>query len=440
MGRVCLAAIILASCLRSIPALAQPGAVASQPRDTLPMSAPVAAPRDTLTLDEALREALAFNARLPVAARNVDIARERVREARGRLFPRLLFDGDVHSGVPQTYGTGDARFQLVGVDTLMGAGRRAAGAVSRFQVTAAMAGYRATERDVALEVRLRYAEYQQAATEVAFREAGLASLRRYLEIVRSLQAAGQGVSSDVLRTEVRLGTEEADVTAARNRLDGARFALNELMGRAPNAPLALAPLPAPLPPPEITGEPWLASPDVRQAQASARSAQAAVGVTRAERQPQISVSANVGAQPLLGPSSAGSPLNSGRGVGGEITLGFTVPLWDAGVYRSRLAQVQLLARQAGDSATVVLRQSRLAWERAYAELGRLYGEVQRRERTVPVARDSYLLAESTYRGGVGTALEVLDAYTMWIAANQAYADAVLRFRQAQAQLIRWGGP
>jgi len=398
------------------------------------------APGDSLTLQEAIREASAYNAHLPIAASNVAIARARLREAQGRLFPRLLVDGDIHNGVPQSYATGDARLQLVGVDTLLGAGRRATRAVSRLEVSAAVAGYRATERDVQLNVRLWFSAYQQAASEIAFREAGLELLRRYLAVVQSLQASGQGTNADVLRTRVRLGTEEADVSVARNRLDDARFALNELMGRVPDSPLVLANQPAPAAPQLPAGEPWRATPDVQAAQAVQKAAQAAIGITRAERSPQLSVAADIGAQPLLGPAAAGSPLNNGRGAGAEITLGFTIPLWDAGVYRARLTQARLIAQQAGDSATVVLRESRLAWQRAAAELTRLYGEVQTRAQTLPIARDSYLLAESTYRGGAGTSLEVLDAYTAWIAANQAYSDAVLRYRQAQAQFIRWGTP
>lgn len=110
------------------------------------------------------------------------------------------------------------------------------------------------------------------------------------------------------------------------------------------------------------------------------------------------------------------------------------------MYKARLAQAQLAARQAGDSATVVLRHSRLAWQRAAAELQRLYGEVQARARTILLAHDSYLLAESLYRGGSGSTLEALDAYPLWIGANQSYADAVLRYRQAAAQYLRWGTP
>lgn len=420
--------------------LAFPQRARAQQRAGTAATPAAAADTQPVTLAEALREARNRNARLPAAASSVDIARARIREARARLFPRLLAAGDLHLGAPQTYATNDALAQLVAVDTLFGAGRQAATRVTRAALTAATAGYQVTERDVELSVRLWFAAYEQAAAEIAFRRAGLVLLQRYLTEVQSLQAAGQATLSDVLQTRVRLGTEQGDIIAAQSRRDDARVALNELMGRRPDAPLVLAARGAPDAPPVVTSDAWRFTPDVALAEANVAAARAAVGITRAERLPQLTLNANVGTQPLLGPASAGAPLNTGRGTGGELTLGVILPIWDAGVYRARLAQAQLLARQAGENATVVMRESRLAWVRALTELNRLYGEVQTRAQTIPTARDAYLLAESAYRGGSGLSLDVLNAYTLWITANQAYSSAVMRYRQAEAQFIRWGAP
>jgi outer membrane protein TolC len=55
-----------------------------------------------------------------------------------------------------------------------------------------------------------------------------------------------------------------------------------------------------------------------------------------------------------------------------------------------------------------------------------------------VARDAYLQAESVYRGGQGTALNVLDAYDAWIQADQNRLDVVYSYRVAEAELYRWG--
>jgi outer membrane protein TolC len=66
--------------------------------------------------------------------------------------------------------------------------------------------------------------------------------------------------------------------------------------------------------------------------------------------------------------------------------------------------------------------------------------VQIREQAVPLARDAYLIAASLYRGGSGTALDVLDAFSSLLAAAQSRSDAVLGFRIAEATALRWGSP
>jgi outer membrane protein TolC len=404
--------------------------------------------QEPLTLDQALRVARSANAHLPIASLNRDIAQSQLREAQARLWPRLLLDGDAHAGTPQTYATNDARLQLIGIDTLYDGGRlRGNIAVARRQVAAAGAGYRVVEKDVELAVRLRFSEAGRAATEIAARQGGLLRLQNYLALIQARRAAGQGVSGDLLRTRSRLADEEANIADAERRLDEAHLELNNLLGRAPRAPLTLAPLPPPpspslLVPDSMPGDtlpaPWLRTPEVRAAEASLAIARANIGLTRAERRPTLAVSADVGVMPVWGDTAGPALLNNGRGFGAEVIFSLQLPLWDAGIYRARLGQAQFRRQVAEDSATVVRRESRLGWSRAVAQLEDFYRVLLLRQRNVPLARDAYLQAESLYRGGTGTGLEVIDAYAAWINAQLAEADAIIAYRQAHAQLIRWG--
>ena len=403
-----------------------------------------------LTLDAALREARSANAHLPIASLNRDIARTQLREAQARFWPRLLLDGDGHAGTPQKYATNDARLQLIGVDTLYDGGRlRGNVAVARRQVAVAGAGYRVVEKDVELAVRLRFSEVGRASTEIAARSGGLVRLQNYLALIEARRAAGQGVSGDLLKTRARLANEEANIADAVRRLDEAEVELNNLMGRDPRAPLTLAPLPAPpapsllLPdsiPSDTFPAPWLRTPEVRGAEAGLAIAQANIGLARAERRPTLAVSADVGVMPVWGDTTGPALLNNGRGFGAEVIFSLQLPLWDAGIHRARLGQAQLSRQVAEDSLLVVRRQSQLEWSRAVAQLEDFYRVLLLRQRNVPLARDAYLQAESLYRGGTGTALEVIDAYAAWIDAQLAEADADIAYRQAQAQLIRWGTP
>lgn len=408
-----------------------------------PISGPLAArnpPADTLTLSQALTRAEAANAQLPVAALGVGIARTVVREGRASRFPRLGLESGLNIGGPLAYTTSQGALQLVGFDTLFSGGlQRANIRAAEYRVAGASAGFRMAVKDVDLAVRLRFSEFLRAEDEITFRTQGIERLRTYLTQVRQRRAAGQPVGGDVLTTQVRLGSEEALLADAERSLDEARLRLNDLLGRIPDSPLAVAPLPAQPAPPDTARASWTLAPELRQAEANSAAAQAGIAATRAERRPQVAVSASLGALPAFGHDQGTGP-NSGSGVGGAVFLSLSMPLLDGGVYRARIDRAQIQSQQSRDSQIVVERQVRLSYQLASAQLMRLHTQVQAWARNVPLARDAYLQTESMYNGGAATALEVLDAYTSWINANQSYADAVLRYRQAEANYLRWGTP
>jgi len=409
---------------------------------SLSLSKPANARNDEppLTLDEALREARNANAHLPVAALGVDIARTSVREVKASRSPNLALTSSVNTGGPLAYTTSQAAAQVVGAATLFDGGlRRANLSAANYRLQGAGAGFRVAEKDVDLTVRLWFSEFLRAENEIAFREQGLERLRSYLSQVEGRKVAGQPVGSDLLTTEVRVGTEEAALADAKRALDEARLQLNDLMGRIPDAPLSVAPLPPPGLPTILAGAPWLATPDVRAAEANTAATQAAITATRSERKPQLQVSANLGALPVFGSDSGTGP-NSGTGLGGAVLFSLSWPFFDGGVFRARLDRARLEAQQARDSEIVVKRQVRFSSQLAATQLARLYQQVQTWNRYIPTARDAYLQTQSMYAGGAATALEVLDAYTSWINSNQAYTDAVVRYRQAEANYIRWGTP
>ncbi|HET8649627.1 MAG TPA: TolC family protein [Gemmatimonadales bacterium] len=396
-----------------------------------------------ITLNQALNEARRANARLPVAATDLRVVRAQLDETRGRFWPRLLADGDLHAGTPQKYATSDARLQLIALDTLYDGGRlRTNQSVVRQQLAAAGAGYRMLEKDVELEVRLAFYDAARAQTEIATRQQGLARLETYRHLVEARRAAGQGVSADLLRVNGRIGSERAELAAATSRLVEAKLELNQLMGRVPDTTLELAPLPVPQPPDSVASRqsPWLRTPEVEAATAGAAIARSGVDLVRAERRPTFALEGNIGVTPVLGDRTAPALLNTGRGAGAEVVLSVTLPLWDKGVYHARLEQAQLARQAAEDSLTIAQQQTRLAWMRAEAQLEGIYRELQIRHQNVDLARDAYLEAESLYRGGGGSSLEVLDAYSDWSDALLAEADTLLAYRQAEAQLEKWGTP
>jgi outer membrane protein TolC len=392
-----------------------------------------------LTLEDALREAHAANAQLPLAAFDTRIGEAQLREARSSRGPRFSIDGDLHGGSPARYAGSDGRLQVLAQQPIYDGGALAAAVgVARAGVGERLARYRIAEKDLDLEVRFGFADLLQLDTVIAMRRLGLARLETYLAAIAARRAAGEGVAADLLKTRVQLGDAEVSLGEAERRRNQTGRAVNDLLGRDPDAPLVLVALPAPVAPPDTVAETWSSAPEVRQAEAEVAVAQSTVALVAAERRPHLAMELNTGTQPAF--RTFGTGINNGQGQGVEFLISLSWPLFDLGGYRARREQGRLVTERARQSEVAARRQVRLAWSLARAELAARYREVQARIRTAALAEDSYLTSESLYRGGGATTLDVLEAYATWIAANEAAAEAVFNYRVAEAQLVRWGTP
>jgi outer membrane protein TolC len=311
-------------------------------------------------------------------------------------------------------------------------------AVLRAESEAGQARYRIAEKDLDVQVRVGFATVLELDTAIAVRREGVVRLRTYRAAIQARLAAGEGVAADLLRTRVQIGDAEANLADAVRLRDQARLALNDLLSRDPGAPLELEPLPPPTAPPDSIPETWSVAPDVRQAEAEAAAARSGVALITADRRPHLDLEVNAGAQPAFG--TFGTGINNGQGWGTELLLSLNWPLFDAGGYRARRDQARLRVDQTVRADVAVRRQARLAWSQARVELVARYREVETRTRTAAIAEDSYLAAQSLYRGGGATALDVLEAYATWVTASEAVAEAVFSYHVAEAQLVRWGTP
>ena len=397
-----------------------------------------------MTLDEVLRRAREANVKLPQASLETEAGEEKIREARAERWMKVAVDGDFVYAPPGGYdpvvtNAGEARLQLTGRQPILdGGAHRAAIDRARSERDAAAARFRVAEKDLEVEVRSRFAEWLEADAELAVRRRGIERLRRYRTSLESRKAAGQGIAADLLKTDVRLAADEADAIEAESRQSEATVELNSLMGLPADAPLALAPLPPPAPPAPAPAAASAVAPEVAEAQALERGAEADIRSAQAERRPHLFASADVG---WWGADTTRWSLERWRRDAG-FSLGMQVSwlLWDFGASEARVSRAKLDARRARLEITARRREAELQRAKAAATAGAMARQIEVLTRAEPSARDAYLDAESRYRGGAATSLEVIDAYAASVDASVKLAQAVSRLRIAEALELRWETP
>jgi len=209
---------------------------------------------------------------------------------------------------------------------------------------ASSARYRVAEKDLDVEVTSRYAELVETEEESQARRGGLERLRRYRTSLESRKASGQGVAADLLKTDVRIASDEADAIDADARAAQARTELNVLMGRAPDAPLTVVAPPIPTGAPAASTGPPPESPEVREAEALARGTDADVLAAEAERKPHLFASADAG---WWGADTTRWSIDRWRRDAG-FSLGLQVSwlLFDFGASDARIARARIEGRRA----------------------------------------------------------------------------------------------
>ena len=402
---------------------------------------------EALTIEQALREARAANAQLPLGALDVASARERLAEAKARRWLQVSLQAGLRYSPPfASYGSdvnGENLQAVVTQPLYVGDGIDARVRAAEADVAGRTARYRADEKSLELEVRLRFARYEQIRESLALRREGLRQLEDYATRIEERKAAGQPVTADLLKTRARALAETATIRALERQVAEVGLEINDLLGRAPEQPLVVARLSDPAAPDVVTpsSQPWRVAPEIREAAWEVRVAAENIDVATAARRPHVTAILDAG---LLGGGIGASPswvrpadrLRNDAGVSAGVTLSWTV--FDLGIISAQVAQARLARDRSAQSLVVAERNARLEWSRAHTLRAGTYDELQVRVRAVPMAHDAYLEAASLYRGGQGTALDVLDSYANWIAAADAHLATLYEYRAARAALDRWG--
>jgi len=256
------------------------------------------------TLEDAIAAARRHAPEIAVADAETDAAKARLDQARSGRLPTATLSGTVGYGRldPQNFfGLGAAnvtpRTAQMRVEQPLFTGGRVGAGIDRARagIAGAEAGQGGARAQLAMAVTQAYGDVLTAARMLILYERLLAETNEIERQARLRYRAGESPSTDVAQAGARLAEARAGLARAQGMQVSAHAHFTNLTGLEP---LDLRPLPANPPLPATLGEAMEEAlrnnPQIVQAQAGLRAAQAASRGARAERLPTVGAFAEAG--------------------------------------------------------------------------------------------------------------------------------------------------
>ena len=392
-------------------------------------------------LQELIRTALKQNYDLQLATERINAARAQVKVTRSALFPQVQGNGDFSGGKEHNFQTksnfltltADAAFQL----DFFGKLRRATEA-SRAQLLATEDAQKTVILTLVSDVASDYFTLLQLDLQLQITHETVVTQEDSVKLTKLRVEHGVATKLDVLQAQQVLDTANAQIPDLERQIGQEEDAISILLGNYPQAvtrgrPLVEQPLP-PGVPPGLPSALLERRPDIREAEQNLVTANAEIGVAKAQFFPQISLTGSGGG--AFGRSSAFSSLMSSQlgiwSYGAQVSQ----PIFTGGALSGNLR----FAESQHQQTLIAYRQT---IQRAFGDVSdaligyqKLHQVRLRQEDTVADLRESVRLSNLRYRGGTTTYLEVLDGQRSLFSAELTLAQARGNEYQSLVQLYR----
>jgi multidrug efflux system outer membrane protein len=378
-----------------------------------------------------IRESLASNRDLQLAAANVEVARYLAAVQRGELFPQLGYEADATRGKdtflgsPGSTGRGTeddflAVANLFWEIDVWGRIRRATEA-ARADLLATEAFRRGVVLSLVSGVAQAWFELIELDRELEIARESVASFSETRDLFQRQFLGGVVSKLDSLRAEAALAQAAARVRDLERQIVAKENELSVLVGRPAGAIPRGGMLAQQLVPPEVpAGVPSLLlerRPDLIEAEQTLVASNARIGQALADYFPRIGLTAFAGSVSTelsdLLHSATDVWSVGGSALGPLFTFGQTTYTWkaaEAANDASRAAYEGAVLNSLREVSDALIAREKLVAVRA------------EREREVAALRESVEISQQRYLGGLATYLEVLDAQQQLYPAEFALAQ------------------
>jgi outer membrane protein len=417
----------------------------------------VAQEASTITLEEAVRMAVAHHQDVGKAKAAADALKGKVREVRAQALPEINFVGNANRLRDPSFlnASGLDKFPAELRDALVPS------AANLFDYGITVKQPLFTQGKVGTALRLASIELEGSVSEVdrAQQDVALAAVKAYFDLMwadryrsivaetqdqkkkhagmaRSLFQNGVATKVDVMRSEVAVANGSPDLLRAENAVRQARSLLNYYLGR----PLDFPTHPAG----DFEQKEWPTTdvselerdavrrrPELQRLRIAERSADTQLRLANAENRARADFSASYGMSARL-PDN----LVNYKFVRWTAGVNFTLPLFDGFKRSGLVSQATANQRTAKLEREKTEQQIRLAIQQGLDELRAAGETISAARANASEAEEVLAMTQSNYKFGAATTLDVVDAQTAVSVARSNLLRGLHDYSVARASL-RW---
>ena len=401
-----------------------------------------------ITLQEALKRAQASEPTFAAALADARVAGLDKSIARAGLLPSVTYHNQALYTQPggQGQGIGPNTFKFIGnnavheyasqavVDESIGLGQIAG--VRRADAAAAVASaeLEIARRGLVAAVVGMYYGVSAANHKLTIAQQAADEAAAFVRLTSQREQAREAAHADTIKAQLELQSRDRELSDAKLNADKARLELGVLLFSDPRTPysVTIPDAPADLATREEVNQRAAGNnAELKSALATLNLASVDVLTARGAYLPGLSLNYTYG---IDAPQFAvnGPDHVSNLGYSAMVTL--DLPVWDWLATEHKIKQSEIKRSAAKTALTATQRRLIAQLDESYAEAQGARAQLASLDASVATAAESLRLTKLRYTGGEATVLEVVDAQTAYITAQNAREDGRVRYETAVAQL------
>lgn len=414
---------------------------------------PSAQSSPTLTLEDAIRLAQANEPAFAAASAESGATALERKDAKAGLLPSVVYHNQyvftqsnhtyaatVEGGHLQSLPVFIANnavheyYSQASVNETLGLAGAAAVRLADANAARAQAELEIARRGLVATVVGLYYSLRARAEKAAVAQRALDETNRFVDTTQKRESAGEVAHADVIKARLEQEQRQRELSDAALNKEEASLELGVLLYSDPATPFTTTEEIAPAALPDRQDVEVAAqknNPQVRSALAALQASEAETKAARAGLVPELSLNYTYG---IDAPQFSANGPDGARNLGYSASATVDIPVWDWLTSERKVKEAHIRTTATRVALTAAQRRLLADLTEFYKEADTARQQLGSLDASVADAREALRLMNLRYVNGEGTVLELVDAQSTLVIAENARADGVLRYHIALAQL------